>query len=127
MPKSENDFSSINEDEVVKEARTLWKIYLALSEDLLKFINQEDIDTFTDVVSQRDRLIEKIEALPSNDYRKLDEFKGIAEKIKKLDRETMYKARSWLNKSRRQNSMVRSYDLGTALAMKQSTNFNKKY
>ncbi len=127
MPNSENDSSSISEDEVVKAARNFWKIYLALSEDLLKFINQEDIDTFTDIVSQRDSLIKKIEELPSNDYRKLDEFKVIAEKIKKLDRETMYKARSWLNKSRRQNSMVRSYDLGTALAMKQSTNFNQKY
>ncbi|MBQ7704270.1 MAG: flagellar protein FliT [Selenomonadaceae bacterium] len=122
MPEVQN----ISADETA-EARKLWQKYLSLTKELLKFIDRQDIDTFLELVPQRTGLIEKIEALPSKNYRKLDEFKKIAEEIKPLDKEIMYKARAWLNKSRRQNSMVRSYDIGSSLAERSSVAFNRKY
>ena len=115
------------EDSVTSEARELWLTYLSVTKELLKFINKQDIDTFLELVPQRTQLIEKIEALPSKDYRQLDEFKKIAEIIKPLDKEIMYKARAWLNKSRRQNSMVRSYDLGDSMIGRTSLAFNRRY
>ena len=129
MPDEEpkKDSVKMSDEEVVKAARDLWTRYLSMTRELLKFINQQDIDTFSLIVSNRDQLIKKIDELPSNDYRKLDEFKAIAEQIIPMDREIMYKARAWLNKSRRQNSVVRSYDLGVSLAMNQSVSFNKRY
>jgi hypothetical protein len=123
MPEMQN----ISTDEVTAQADVLWQTYLSLTKELLKFIDKQDIDTFLSLVPQRTQLIEKIEALPSKDYRQLPEFKAIAEKIKPLDKEIMYKARAWLNKSRRQNSMVRSYDLGSSLAGRTSVAFNRTY
>lgn len=118
---------NISAEEVTAQARTLWQKYLSLTKDLLKFINKQDIDTFLELIPQRTGLIEKLEALPSKDYFKLEEFKAIAEEIKPLDKEIMYKARAWLNKSRRQNSMVRSYDLGNSMIGRTSVAFNRKY
>lgn len=112
-------------EDVTAKARELWQSYLLLTKELLKFINKQDVDTFLSLVPQRSQLIEKIEALPSKDYRQLDEFKAIAEEIKPLDKEIMYKARAWLNKSRRQNSMVKSYDLGSY--GRTSVAFNRTY
>jgi hypothetical protein len=123
MPEMQN----ISTDEVTAQADVLWQTYLSLTKELLKFIDKQDIDTFLSLVPQRTQLIEKIEALPSKDYRQLPEFKAIAEKIKPLDKEIMYKARAWLNKSRRQNSMVRSYDLGSSLVGRTSVAFNRTY
>ncbi len=117
----------ISAEEVIATAKNLWTNYLALTRELLKFIDNQDIETFVLIVSNRDQLIKKIDELPSQEYCKLDEFKAIADQIKPLDREVMYKARSWLNKSRRQNNVVRSYDLGVSLAMNQSAGFNRKY
>ena len=114
-------------DDVVAEARDLWQTYLTLTKELLKFINKQDIDTFLDLVPQRSQLIEKLEALPSKDYLKLDEFKAIAEEIKPMDKEIMYKARAWLTRSRRQNNVVRSYDLGNSMLGRTSVSFNRKY
>ena len=114
-------------DDVTAEAKELWQTYLNLTKELLKFINKQDIDTFLDLVPQRTGLIEKIEALPSKDYRQLEEFKNIAEEIKPMDKEIMYKARAWLNKSRRQNSVVRSYDLGESMLGRTSVAFNRQY
>lgn len=123
MPEVKN----ISAEEVTRQADKLWKTYLSLTKELLKFINKQDIDTFLSLVPQRTQLIEKIEALPSKDYRQLAEFRAIAEEIKPLDKEIMYKARAWLNKSRRQNTVVRSYDLGNSLLGRSSVAFNRTY
>ena len=117
----------MSEEEIIHTAKNLWSNYLSLTQELMKFIDRQDIDTFMMIVEHRQNLIKKIEELPSKDYRKLKEFKEIADKIQPMDREIMYKARGWLNKSRRQNSVVRSYDLGVSLAMNQSVSFNKIY
>ena len=127
MPNGEKNSAAMSEDDVINAAKNLWLQYLSMTQELLKFINAQDIEMFTTIVNQREQLIEKIDELPSRDYRKLDEFKAIADKIKPLDREIMYKARSWLNKSRRQNNMVRSYDLGISLAMNHMPSFSKRY
>lgn len=115
------------EDEVIVQGRRLWQTYLSLTKELLKFIDKQDIDMFNELVQQREGLIKKLDELPSKDYLKLDEFKKIGEEIKPLDKEIMYKARAWLIKSRRQNNMVRSYDIGTSLVGRSSVAFNRKY
>lgn len=117
----------MSDEEILQEALRLWKRYLSLSKELLKFIDKEDMDTFMMVVKDRGKLVDEIKQLPSTEYRKSDEFKKLGEQIMPLDREIMYKARGWLTKARRQNSVVRSYDIETSLAMTQSLSFNKKY
>lgn len=114
-------------EDITKVAKKLWTDYLDLTKELLKFIDRQDIDIFMVIVEHRQHIVEKLEKLPSHEYRHLKEFKEIAKTIMPLDREIMYKARGWLSKSRRQNSVVRSYDLGVSLAMTQSVSFNKRY
>ena len=117
----------VKQDAVIEEAWVLWQKYFSLTQELLKFINKQDIDTFLTLVPQRSQLIEKLEALPSQEFKKVEKFKELAEKIKPIDREIIYKARTWLNKSRRQNSAVRSYDLTNSVLGNQSMAFNRKY
>ena len=121
------DEKEMTEQEIVDAAKILWEKYLILTEELLKFINQQDVETFLSLVPQRDQLIELMEKLPSKDYLQLEEFKKIGEKIIPMDREIMYKARAWLNKSRRQNSVVRAYDLSNSVLGAQCIAFNRKY
>ena len=116
-------------EEVLKQASVLWNKYLTLTHELLKFITKGDVDTFFELVNQRDKLIEMMKALPENNFRDTDECKAMIEQIKPLDMQIMYKARAWLNKSRRQNNTVKAYDLtGTAGAfIGRGTIFNRKY
>ena len=114
------------EEEVIKEARTLWRKYFVLTEELLKFSDQRDSELFMELVDQRERLIEKMKALPENNYRESDECKQLIEKIIPMDKQIIYRAKAWLNKSRRQNSMVRSYDLIESAGLR-GTVFSKKY
>ena len=100
---------AISDEEVLTQVRTLWKKYFVLTQELLKFISKNDVDTFFDIVDQRDQLIEKMKAMPENNFRETEECKELIEQIKPLDEQIMFKARAWLNKSRRQNAQVRTY------------------
>lgn len=112
--------------EVLEQARTLWQKYFALTKELLKYSDQKDTDLFIELVDQRGQLIEKIQSLPPNDYRESDECKEMIEQIIPMDKQIIYRARSWLNKSRRQNSTVRSYDVSSSLGTR-GTVFNRQY
>lgn len=118
--------SAENKDEVLTQARILWQKYFAVTKELLNFSDQQDTELFVELVDQRGRLIEKMEALPKNDYRESDECKSLIEQIIPMDKQIMYRARAWLNKSRRQNSAVRSYDLVESAGLR-GTVFNRKY
>lgn len=107
--------------------RELWDKYFAITQELLKFIKQEDIDTFLDLVDQRQRLMEMLQAIPETEHHFGRSAEGLAlkEKIKPLDMQIVYRARTWLNKSRRNNLAVRSYDIAGYEAA--GNVFNKKY
>ncbi len=111
---------------VLDEARILWQKYFLLTEELLKYSDQRDSDLFVELVKQRGQLIEKLEALPKNNYRDSEEGQALIKKIIPMDNQIIYRARTWLNKSRRQNSTVRSYDLVGSIELN-GTIFNRKY
>ncbi|MBR1579082.1 MAG: flagellar protein FliT [Selenomonadaceae bacterium] len=115
-----------DDEEVIAQARGLWRKYVVITREMLKFIDKRDVDTFLTLVPQRSQLIELMKALPQNNFRETDECKAMIEQIKPMDMQIAYKARAWLNKSRRQTSTVRSYDLTSAFGNRGRI-FNQKY
>ena len=113
-------------EDVLNQARALWQKYFTLTKELFKFSDKTDSDLFVDLVDQRERLIEKIKALPENNYRESEECKAMIAQMIPMDKQIIYKARAWLNKSRRQNNTVRSYDLVGAAELR-GVVFNRKY
>lgn len=120
------DNAQVDDSEVLNQAKILWWKYFSLTKELLKFSGQDDTDLFIDLVDQRGQLIEKIKALPENNYRESEECKAMIAQMIPMDKQIIYRARAWLNKSRRQNSTVRSYDLTNSLGVR-GTVFNRQY
>ena len=118
--------SATDKDEVLTHARILWQKYFAVTKELLAFSDQQDSELFVELVDQRERLIEKLKSLPKNDYRESEECKKLIEQIIPMDKQIIYRERTWLNKSRRQNSAVRSYDLIESAGLR-GTIFSRKY
>lgn len=102
----------------------LWEKYLEVTKDLLKFINAEDIDIFLELVNQRQQLMEMLKKLPSHEFANTQTGKDIRKTIEPMDREIMFKARSWLNKSKRNNMTVRGYD---SFGLASGNMFNREY
>ena len=87
------------------QARKDWELYRTLTHELIKFIDKEDIEEFL-------QLVDRMKENPACEtYRATPECQSLIEEVVPLDRQIMYKAKSWLNKSRRQNATVRAYDL----------------
>jgi hypothetical protein len=55
--------------------------------------------------------MEMLQKLPNHKFANSPEGKAMREQIKPMDMQIMYKARSWLNKSKRNNLAVKSYDI----------------
>ena len=117
----------MHEEEVNEQAAALWRKYLVMSRELLKFIDQGDVDTFLELVDQRVALVDKMKALPPHTFRQTQEFNDLVAQIKPLDMQVIYKARAWLNKSRRNTSAVKAYDLNTLSLNPAGNLFNRKY
>lgn len=103
---------SAKEKTPMEQAKANWDMYYVLSQEMLKFLDQNDIDQFLDLEKQRYTVVERMQALPeTEDYRKTEECQALVQKIKPLDMQIIYKAKAWLNKSRQQNASVHAYDL----------------
>ena len=94
-----------------EQVRTLWEKYYMLTTELLKFIAAQDVDEFLELVDQRRRMLEMIQSADDKAYEQTEECQKLFEKIRPLDMQVIYKAKSWLNKSKQQNATVRAYDL----------------
>ena len=104
--------SAKKEQTAMELAAANWQLYYVLTQELLKFINKQDIDEFLDLAEQRNTIVSRMKALPETEiYRQTAECQTLVEQIKPLDMQVIYKAKSWLNKSKHQNATVRAYDL----------------
>ena len=112
-------------DDVYEEARSLWEKYRMLTHELMKFIDEEEVDTFLALVDQRGQVVEMLQALPSDPYRGSTDFAALDAELRPLEMQIQYKARAWLNRSRRQNAAVHSYDLTGASPL--GSNLNRRY
>ena len=112
-------------DEAYAAAQALWEKYRVLTHELMKFIDEEEIETFIDLVDQREHIVEMLRELPSDPYRTGTEWAAIDAEIRPLEMQIQYKARAWLNRSRRQNAAVHSYDLTGANLL--GSNLNRRY
>ncbi len=90
-------------------AETLWKKYLLLTQEMKKFMDRQEIDMVLSLMEQRVAVFDKLQALDEDDFRETDAGKALLAELKPVDLAVQAAARSWLNKSRRQNTAVRSY------------------
>ena len=112
--------------EPIKQAAANWMLYYTLTQEMLKFIDKDDVEQFLDLEQQRSDLVERMKALPdTEDYRKTAECQELVQKIKPLDMQVIYKAKAWLNRSRQQNATVHAYDIQKMNTL--GNIFNKKY
>ena len=112
-------------DENYEAACALWEKYRVLTHELLKFVDADEIDTFIELVDQREQIVDLLRALPADTYRAGAEWAALDAELRPLEVQIQYKARAWLNRSRRQNAAVHSYDLTGASPL--GSHLNRRY
>ena len=92
-----------------ESAETLWKKYLMLTQEMKKFLDRQDIDMTLSLMDQRVVIFDKLQALERDDFRDTEAGKSLLDELQPVDLAVQRAARGWLNKSRQQNTAVRSY------------------
>ncbi len=117
---------TVMSDKAMIQAKANFEMYYTLTQELLKFIDKENIDEFLELERQRTDLVNRMKELPETEvFRKTVECQELVGKIKPLDMQVVYKAKAWLNKSRQQNATVHAYDMQNVNSL--GNIFNKKY
>ncbi len=89
----------------------LWRLYLELSREMLKFLKEDDIDRFLDLEEQRAGVFEKMEACSIEAFKVTQEGRALVEELKPVEMQIIYNTKVWLNKSRTQHETVRDYEV----------------
>ena len=92
-----------------KNAAACWQKYEMLTREMLKFIGREDVDEFREIVEQRDRLQQQIEALGVCSYPHTEAGQALYERLQPMDMQIRYQAKRWLNQHRHQSEVVDGY------------------
>jgi len=93
-----------------EKVKSLWLTYFSLSEEMLKFIERENIDVFLQLFEQREQVQKLLEEQGASDWTKTEEGQLLYQKMKPVDMQIQYKSRLWLNKSKHKNEVAKAYD-----------------
>ncbi len=85
--------------------------YLAISEEMLKFLKEDDVDRFLDLERQRAVIFARMEEQGLEAFKTTEEGRALLERLKPIEMQLIYSTKVWLNKARTQNDTVRSYEV----------------
>ncbi len=96
---------------VVCGMEKLWRDYLFLTSEMLKFTSAEDIELFEDLLQQRERLLQTIKSTPDkDDYIPSSRGQDVIREITKLDVDLREKVRTAQNMLKKNFAISSAYE-----------------
>lgn len=111
---------------MAEDAKRLWQQFAMLTEEMRKFLSQDDIDEYVELGRQRNIFFERIQSLAKDDYRNSEEGKALLARLKPIEAGMIRDAQMWLNKSRNHNNKVQGYGAIGGMRL-QGNIFNKGF
>lgn len=95
----------------MKTVQQLWRDYLFLSQEMTKFVNQNDFEMFESILAQREAVQEEISgAAEQKTFAKTEEFQKIKAEILAINTQVAEKIKVHKNNLEKQISLVHSYE-----------------
>lgn len=105
-----------------EQARDLWTKFYVISQEMLKYIEQDNIDMFLPQLEQRLQVQRLLEDLGGNAWVKTGDGQELYQKLMPLDRQIHYQARLWLNKVKQNRKASNAYELMASASVGQILN-----
>lgn len=95
----------------MKAVKELWQNYLFLSQEMTKFVNQNDFETFESILNQREKVQGEITACADQqEFVKTAEFQKIKTEVLAINNQVAEKIKTHKNNLEKQMSLVHSYE-----------------
>lgn len=93
-----------------KPIEQLWQDYLFLSNEMLKFIAQDDNDMFFALMEQRDNLQQQIDEAEDVAFRYSEAGRQIVKTVMQVNQQIVYKLQLNRNMAKRNDDVSSAYD-----------------
>ncbi|EAX46784.1 hypothetical protein TcarDRAFT_0748 [Thermosinus carboxydivorans Nor1] len=104
-------------DEAVRSGRQLWQDYLFLTREMGKCLARNDFDLFTELLGQRQRLQELIEAAGDQEFTRSAAGRQLFAAIQAENAAITRQLQLFLNRAKTAQAATRAYERFTATAV----------
>jgi len=109
---------------VAKTAESLWQDYQFLTKEMKKFLIEQDMDLFNDLMNQRERLQAIIDQTDDDVFKVSREGKTLLSKIRKINQDITDNMHLLLSRNKRQHEVSEAYGAASTTAVSQM-NWNR--
>ncbi len=100
----------MEEQELVRTPHQMWQDYLFLSKEMFRFLEEEDMDLFNELMNQRETLQKQLEAVKHQGFHRSLEGKQFLDEIRQLNQKMTFKLRYYLNRAKQQQKVDDAYE-----------------
>lgn len=107
-----------------KTAEALWQDYQFLTKEMKKFLIEDDIELFNDLMNQRERLQNTIEKAPDDGFIVSQRGRSLLSEIQQINQDITANLQLLLNRTKRQQQVSEAYGAASTTAVSQM-NWNR--
>jgi len=101
-------------DKVTKTSQELWNDYFFLTEEMSKFLEQQEMELFYELMQQREALQKIIDEVQDDEFLLSIAGQQFLQKVRESNQSIALKLQYVINNNRNQHNVSRAYDgLGT--------------
>ena len=102
-----------------KTAEALWQDYQFLTKEMKKFLIQEDMELFNDLMNQRERLQTIIDQTPDDGFKISQQGKSMLSEIRQMNQDITANMQLLLSRSKHQHQVTEAYGAVSTTAVSQ--------
>ena len=97
---------------IEKTPESLWRDYLFLTKEMLKFLDKQDMELFHELLNQRERLQAVIEETPDHGFRNSSEGRKLLSQLQEENKTLMSHFQATHSKARHHHQVAEAYSGG---------------
>lgn len=100
----------MEEQVLARTPQQMWQDYLFLTREMGRFLEEESMDMFNELINQREQLQKQLDSVKNQGFHHSSEGKQLIAEIGQLNKKMTFKLRYYVNKAKQQKKIDNAYD-----------------
>lgn len=100
----------MEEQALARTPQQMWQDYLFLTREMGRFLEEESMDMFNELINQREQLQKQLDSVKNQGFHYSSEGKQLIAEIGQLNKKMTFKLRYYVNKAKQQKKIDNAYD-----------------
>lgn len=100
----------MSEQALARTPVQMWQDYLFLTREMIRFLKDEEMDLFNELLNQREQLQKLLGAINNVDFHRSLEGRQLLAEIRQINQQITFQLRYYLNKANKQQKIDNAYE-----------------